>query len=150
MSDFLNLIEEFKTSVFNFNVTCGIIAGIIVLIIEIIFIRKHEKKDKRKETALRKGHVIQARQISMWDDGTTETSLNSYYYAKYQYCFSGKNYIYKYMGKKFPPVDISLYYKNNPHHVWSDLEKKQSPLTIFLYLIPLAVIIIVIYVLGGV
>lgn len=150
MSDFLNLIEEFKTSVFNFNVTCGMIAGIIVLIFEIIFIRKYKKTDRRTETALRNGCVIRARRISMWDDATTETSNNSYYHAKYQYDYAGKKYTYKYMGKKFPTNEISLYYKNNPRHVWSELEGKNNPFVILFYLIPVAVTIVVINALGGV
>ena len=150
MKEFIDLIEAFEASVFNLNVTCGIIAGIVVLIFEIIFIRKRNKRDRRKETALRNGCVIKARRISMWDDGTTETSNNSYYHAKYQYDYAGKLYTYKYMGKKFPPNEISLYYKNNPHHVWSELERKNNPFIILLYLIPVAVTIIVINALGGV
>lgn len=150
MRDFLNLIEEFKTSVFNFNVTCGVIAGVAVLVFEIICYRKHVKKDNRRETALKNGCVMRARRISMWDDGTTETSNNFYYHAKYQYDYASKKYTYKYMGKKFPPSEISLYYKKDPHRVWSDLESKDNPFVILLYLIPLAVTIAVINVLGGV
>lgn len=35
MKDFLDLIEDFRSSVFNFNVLIGVIAAIIVVIIEI-------------------------------------------------------------------------------------------------------------------
>lgn len=150
MSELIYFIEEYKTSVFNLNVACGIIAAIAVFVIEIIWMRKHVKKDGRKEEALKNGHVIQAHRISMWNDETTETRFNSYYHAKYQYVFSEKKYIYKYMGKKYPANVISLYYKNNPRHVWSDLEEKQSILAILFYLIPLAVMIIVTNALGGI
>ncbi len=150
MEQFADLIKEFNTSVFNFNVTCGIIAGIVVFIIEIKCVRKYKKKDTRKEDAVRKGHVIQAKRINMWDDGTTKYDVNSYYHAKYQYEISGQKYIYRYMGKNFPVTNISLYYKNNPRHVWSDLEKKENPLVILLGLIPLATMITVVYILGGV
>lgn len=150
MREFIDLMEEFKSSVFNFNVMCGIIAGIVVLIFEIIFIRKYVKKDRRKENALKKGCVIKAHRISMWDDGTTETSNNFYYHAKYRYDYADRTYTYKYMGKKAPPYEILLYYKKNPRRVWSDLETKHDPFVILFYLIPLAVTITVINVLGGV
>ena len=78
MSDFLNLNEEFKTSVFNFNVTCGIIAAVVVFILEVIFIRKHNKTNWKIEKAKKLGHVVQGKRVKAWDDDTSGCSVDSF------------------------------------------------------------------------
>ena len=150
MEDFINLIDEFRVSVFNLNVSIGVLAGITVFILEIFWIRRYEKKNRRSERKKQKGHIVTGKRISMWDDGEPGDSVNSYYHAKYRYEVNGKVYNYRYIGKTFPPLTISLYYKNSPKHVWSDFNKKQSPFAIFLYVIPVIITIAVIYVLGGI
>ena len=125
VQEFLNTIKQLG-ELLSFNVVCGIVAIIVTFVVEIKYIQKHKVKDKRKEEAIRKGHVIKAKRIKMWYD-KVPNNVDSYYHAKYEYEVSGKSYIYRYMGKTFPPYTISLYYKNNPRRVWDRVDGKRSP-----------------------
>ena len=150
MEDFLNLIEEFKTSVFNFNVTCGIIAAVIVFILEIIFIRKRNKTSWKIEKAKSLGHVTQGKRIKAWDDDTSGYSVDSWFHATYVFTVNGKEYKCHYLGKISPPLVTNVYYINSPRKAFVENEYKQNYLSILLYIIPIAVAILVINCLGGV
>lgn len=150
MSDFLNLIEEFKTSVFNFNVTCGIIAAVIVFVLEIIFIRKRNKTSWKIEKAKSLGHVVQGKRIKAWDDDTSGYSVDSWFHATYVFTVDGKEYKCRYLGKVSPPLVTNVYYINSPKKAFVENEYKQNYLSILLYIIPIAVAIVVINCLGGV
>ena len=150
MSDFLNLIEEFKTSVFNFNATCGIIAAVIVFVLEIIFIRKRNKTSWKIEKAKSLGHVVQGKRIKAWDDDTSGYSVDSWFHATYVFTVDGKEYKCRYLGKVSPPLVTNVYYINSPKKAFVENEYKQNYLSILLYIIPIAVAIVVINCLGGV
>ena len=148
--EFVSLIEEFWTSVFNFNATCGIVVGIIVLVFEIKCLNKFKRIDKRKEEALKRGHAIRAKRIRMWNDWEPDSGGGSSFSATYEYVVNEKRYIYRYLGAAFPAIEITVYYKNNPKRAWSDLERRDSIFTLFVYLLPLAAAVVVILLLGGV
>lgn len=150
MDDFLNLIEEFKTSVFNFNVTCGIIAAVIVFILEIIIIRKRNKTSWKIEKAKSLGHVVQGKRIKAWDDDTSGYSVDSWFHATYVFTVDGKEYKCRYLGKVSPPLVTNVYYINSPRKAFVENEYKQNYLSILLYIIPIAVAILVINFLGGI
>lgn len=150
MSDFLNLIEEFKTSVFNFNVICGIIAAVVVFILEIIFIRKRNKTSWKIEKAKSLGHVVQGKRVKAWDDDTSGYSVDSWFHATYVFTVDGKEYKCRYLGKVSPPLVTNVYYINSPRKAFVENEYKQNYLSILLYIIPVAVAILVINCLGGV
>lgn len=150
MNDFLSLIEEFKTSVFNLNVTCGIIAAIVVFTFEIVFIRKRNKTSWKIEKAKSLGHVAQGRLIKSWDDDTSGYSVDSWFHATYAFTVSGKEYKCRYLGKVSPPMITNVYYISSPRKAFVENEYKRDHLSILLYIIPIAVAIIVINCLGGV
>lgn len=150
MSDFLNLIKEFKTSVFNFNVTCGIIAAVAVLILEIIFIGKRNKTSWKIEKAKSLGHVVQGKRVKAWDDDTSGYSVDSWFHATYVFSVDGKEYKCRYLGKFSPPLVTNVYYIKSPRKAFVENEYKQNYLSILLYIIPIAVAILVINCLGGV
>ncbi len=146
--EFTSLLEEFFTSVFNFNVMCGVIAAIIVFIIEIKLMKKKTKKNKKVEKAKSLGHIVKGKRIKYWADDPH--SVNSWYHATYTYEVDGKEYKYKYMNKVVPPFDVTLYYINSPRKTFTAYEYKQNYSLILYYIIPIAVAIIVINCLGGV
>lgn len=150
MNEFLGLIEEFFTSVFNFNVFVGIIAAIVVLILEIIYMNKHKKVNKKVEKAKQLGNVVTAKRIKTWNDDITGTSVDSWVYATYVYEIRGKTYQYKYMDRQTAPITLELYYIDNPRKAFTDKEKKNAFISLLFYLVPVAVAVITINLLGGV
>lgn len=150
MGEFLDLIEEFFNSVFNFNVFVGIVAAIAVFIVEIIYMNKHSKSNKRVEKAKQLGNVVTAKRIKTWNDDITGTSVDSWVYATYAYEICGKQYQYKYMDRQTAPITLELYYIDNPRKVFTGKEKKNAVLSLLFYLVPIAVAVIIINLLGGV
>lgn len=150
MNEFLGLIEEFFTSVFNFNVFVGIIAAIVVLAIEIVYMNKHGKSNKKVEKAKQLGNVVTAKRIKMWNDDITGTSVDSWVYATYVYEIRGRTYQYKYMDRQTAPITLELYYIDNPRKVFTGKEKKNAFISLLFYLVPIAVAVIIINLLGGV
>ena len=150
MEEFLNLIEEFRTTVFNVNVFVGIVAAVLVFIVEISFIRSRKKRNRRAERAAALGHVVMAKRIEVWDDDPTGANVNSWIHATYVYEVNGKNYQYKYMERAAAPITMKLYYIDNPRRVFSGKEKENGLLSILWYVFPIAVAIIVINLLGGI
>lgn len=150
MNEFIKLIEEYFNSVFNLNVFIGIAAAIVVLILEIIYMNKHKKINKKVEKAKQLGNIITAKRVHTWTDNRHGTSMDSWVYATYTYEVSGKSYHYKYMERQFAPVTLTLYYINNPRKVFTGKAKKNIFSSLLFYLIPIAVAVIVINMLGGV
>lgn len=150
MNEFAELVEEYFNSVFNFNVFVGIVAAIVVLIFEIIYMNKHKKVNKKVEKAKQLGNVVTAKRVSSWTDNRYGTSMDSWVYATYTYELSSKTYRYKYMGRQFAPITLTLYYLDNPRKAFTGTEKKNSFLSLFFYIIPIAVAVIIINLLGGV
>lgn len=150
MNELIELVEEYFDSVFNFNVFVGIVAAIVVFILEIIYMNKHKKVNRKVEKAKQLGNVVTAKRISTWTDNRHGTSMDSWVYATYTYELSGKTYRYKYMERQFAPVTLTLYYLDNPRKAFTGTEKKNSFFSLFFYLIPIAVAVIIINLLGGV
>ena len=152
MDEFIALLGEFQTSVYNPNVFCGIGAAIIVFVIEIILLRRYYKlkRNKKREQAIELGHVVKGTRVKKWDDDPYKRRQDSYFHATYMYVVDGTEYKYSYMGKISPPLTVDLYYLKNPKLVFSDLESKKEHFWVIIYIIPLAVAIWVINLLGGV
>ncbi len=150
MSDFLGLIDEFFISVFNFNVFVGIVVAIVVLISEIIYMREYTKCNKKVEKAKQLGNIVTAKRVKTWNDDITGTSVDSWVYAIYIYEVNGKTYQYKYMDRQTAPITLELYYIDNPRKVFTGKEKKNAILSLLFYLLPIAVAVITINLLGGV
>ena len=149
MNEFIELVEEYFDSVFNFNVFVCIVAAIVVLILEIIYMNKHKKVNRKVEKAKQLGNVVTAKRVSTWTDNRHGTSMDSWVYATDTYELSGKTYRYKYMERQFAPVTLTLYYLDNPHKAFTGTGKR-TVFSHFFYLIPIAVTVIIINLLGGV
>ena len=151
MTEFMELIEEFGTSVFNFNAFVGIVVMIVVFVLEVKWTRSHTSGNRRVEKALALGHVVEAKRVKYWDEATTPgEQVTSWYHATYTYNVSGKQYQYKYLEREHPPVMIKLYYINNPRKAFRGEKKQSGALRILLLLIPIAVGVGVMLLLGGV
>ena len=150
MTELVEMLEEFGTSVFNFNAFVGIVVMIVVFAIEIKWTRSHTPNNKQVEKAINLGHVVEAKRVKFWDDGITSAEQpTSWYHAAYTYDISGKQYQYKYLEQVYPPMVIKLYYINNPRKVFRG-EKEQGAISKILFLvIPIAAGIGVTFLLGG-
>ena len=151
MKELVELIEEFGTSVFSFSAFAGIAVMIILFVIEVKWTRSHTPSNKRVEKAIQLGHVVEAKRVKFWDDAITpDEQSTSWYHAAYAYEVSGKQYTYKYLEHKYPPMVIKLYYMNTPRKVFRGEKKPSAISKILFFIIPIAAGIGVMYLLGGI
>ena len=151
MDEFWDLLNRFMTDVFDLKIFCGIIAAIIVFIIEIWFDRNHRLRNRRVEKAISLGHIVKAKRVKAWDDDNTGYDVNSWFHGTYSYEIDGKSYKYRYMSKVFPPHELTLYYINNPRKTFRNENKtKEHSLALLMLFLPITAGILVIYFLGGV
>lgn len=75
MAELMDLMDRFIEEVFDWRVFCGIVAAIIVFIIEIRLTRNHKPANRRAEKAKKMGHVIKAKRVKAWDEDTTGYSV---------------------------------------------------------------------------
>ncbi len=158
MEDLMELIRELK-ELFTFNITMGFITLIVLYVAVMRWHAKNKlqfkpRRHKDIEKAVNRGHVVEGKMISMWEDTDDGTSTDpmSWVHAKYSYEVDGKSYIYRYMDRALPPDLLTLYYVDNPAKAF---RKKPNLVKIFLYnsilhLIPWGTALAVISLLGGV
>ena len=72
----------------------------------------------------------------------------SHYHATYAYEVSGKQYQYKYLERAVPPVQIQLYYLDDPGRAFRSKEKRSGFAQVFFLLFPIAVGVAVMLLLG--
>lgn len=145
----MNATLFFEYLIENWNVLCGAVVWIYIVIQEGVYIRTHKTRDRKKDIAIERGHVVKAkREYMSYDD---KYDVNSYYYATYYYQIDGCQYKYRYMGKNFPPLVATLYYVDNPRHTFSRIKPKRHWLDSPLYLIlPTVAAVVIINLLGAI
>ncbi|HIZ55036.1 MAG TPA: hypothetical protein H9671_02390 [Firmicutes bacterium] len=149
ISEFAALMEEFGTTVLQLNAVIGIAVMIVIFVLEVRWTRSHPPHSRRMERASALGHVVTARRIKYWDDGITpDEKTTSWYHATYAYEVSGKQYRYKYLERAVPPIQIKLYYLDNPGRAFRGKEKRSALSQIFLLLFPIAAGVAVMLLLG--
>lgn len=153
----MDSFEQFKNLISSINIDPVIAVGVLVIIttfvIECILLSKGYFKindKKRMEKAIARNHTIKATRVSYWDDYVPGegAQVNSWYHAKYEYTINNKKKTYRYLSKKMPPMILTLYYISNPNKVFHYEEKKSSILYLLMYIIPFALGIIVMKLLG--
>lgn len=133
---------------------CGVLGAIIVFIIEIILCNKKvlfANSDKKINEARKKGHVITGNLVKCtYKDRNSDTKVTDRIYsAKYKYTVSDTEYYYWTTSISVKlPYTISLYYINNPQKTFSKADIKPNPFQILLYIIPIAVAIIIMKLMG--
>ena len=149
MSEVIALVEEFGTSVLQPGAVVGIAVTVILFILEVRWSHAHPPRSRRVETAVALGHVVTAKRLKYWDDGVTpDEKTTSHYHATYAYEVSGKQYQYKYLERAVPPVQIQLYYLNNPGRAFRGKEKRSGFVQVFFLLFPILVGAATAYLLG--
>lgn len=134
----------------HWKVYVGFLVGLLVMILEILHIRKHKPPvNKKVQKARELGHVVLGTRVSYsYSHGDDSTS----YHAKYTYEVDGAGYVYKYFDTQFPPLQLNLYYFNYPKRAFHEKESRvRSCLGIALfYLIPFMAFHVVTRLLGGI
>lgn len=149
MAEVIALMEEFGTSVLQPGAVVGIVVTVILFILEVRWSHAHPPYSRRVEKAMALGHVVTAKWIKYWDDGVTpDEQTTSHYHATYAYEVSGKPYQYKYLERAVPPVQIQLYYLNNPGRAFRGKEKRSGFAQVFFLLFPILVGAATAYLLG--
>ena len=133
---------------------CGVIGAIIVFIIEIILCNKKiifSNSNKKIDKAREQGHIVTGKLVkSTYVDRNNDTkATDRRYKGKYKYKVDGIEYTY-YLNSVGIPLGytIDLYYLNNPRKAFSKYDIKPSPFQILLYIIPIAVSIIIMKLMG--
>ena len=149
LSEFTALMEMFGTSVLQPSAVIGIAVMVILFILEIRWSRAHLPRSRRVEKAMALGHVVTAKRIKYWDDGVTpDEKTTSQYHATYTYEVAGKPYQYKYLERTVPPVQIQLYYLDDPGRAFRSKEKRSGFAQVFFLLFPIAAGVAVMLLLG--
>ena len=142
MAELMDLMDRFMEEVFDWRVFCGIVAAIIVFIIEIRLTRNHKPANRRAEKAKR---------VKAWDEDTTGYSVDSWLHGTYGYQVDGKSYEYRYMSKVYPPYELTLYYINDPGKAFvNEVKKKEHSLALISLLLPIGVFVLTVFLLGAV
>lgn len=152
MSDFLQLLQGLK-ELLTIPAICGLVVFVVSEIIIIKLQVRHKPRNKKVEKAIHRGNIVKAKRLSMWDEGITAGErITSHYHATYSYEVDGASYEYRYLSRTYPPLEITLYYINNPRHAYSRIEtdKRNGFFTPFIIFLPFLLAGIVIYLLGGV
>ena len=151
MAELMDLMDRFMEEVFDWRVFCGIVAAIIVFIIEIRLTRNHKPANRRAEKARKMGHVIKAKRVKAWDEDTTGYSVDSWFHGTYGYQVDGKSYEYRYMSKVYPPYEMTLYYINDPGKAFvNEVKKKEHSIALISLLLPIGVFVLTVFLLGAV
>ena len=109
----------------------------------------HPPHSRRVEKAMALGHVVTAKRIKYWDDGITpDEKTTSQYHATYAYEVAGKQYQYKCLERAVPPVQIQLYYLDDPGRAFRGKEKRSGFAQVFFLLFPILVGAAAAYLLG--
>ena len=149
LSEFAALMEEFGTSVLQPSAVIGIAVIVILFILEIRWSHAHPPHSRCVEKAVALGHVVTAKRIKYWDDGVTpDEKTTSQYHAAYAYEVSGKPYQCKYLERAVPPVQIQLYYLDDPGRAFRGKEKRSGFAQVFFLLLPIAAGVAVMLLLG--
>lgn len=151
----MEAFEEFKNLFSGVTIEPShiLVVGIMVavFVFEMILVYKgvlrFEAGVKRRDKAIASGHVLKARRISYYDDERPSDERPGWYHAKYEYAIDGNKRIYRYLSRRFPPFELTLYYLGNPRRPFH-YEKKTSCFAILLYVIPVAVGVLVVKVFG--
>lgn len=136
LKEFQNLISSISiNSSYVICVLCVIIVSILEVVVIKVFKINFNPNKRKMEKAKEFNHIIKAKRISYYDDDITGTQVDSWYHAKYEYDVNGKKQVYKYLSRKNPPLQLDLYYVNNPRRPFH-YEEKTSGLIILAYLLP--------------
>ena len=132
----------------------GIFTAIAIFVVELILIKKQlifAGDEKRIDRARRAGHIIPATLIKCRyeDKDSSGKTANRKYIATYEYSAFGEVRTVRIVtvGTK-PPYSISLYYDSDPGKVFSEYDIKPNPLVFLVYLIPIAMGVAVMKLLG--
>ena len=118
-----------------------IIIGYIVLIKSKIIMKIVKKWEYKRDIAISRNHVVEAKLISEYPYGEAP---NYEWHAKYSYVVDGKklNHTAIFYEPARPPQVLKLYYVNNPQKVFSEEEYIAKPLEgifeIVLAILPIA------------
>ena len=149
MEEVIALFGEFGTSVLQPGAVIGLAITVVLFILEVRWSRAHPPRSRRAEKAKALGHVVTARRVKYWDDGVSPNEkTTSQYHATYAYEVAGKQYQYKYLERAVPPVQIQLYYLDDPGRAFRGREKRSGFAQVFFLLFPILVGAAAAYLLG--
>ena len=149
MEEIIALSGEFGTAVLQPGAVIGLAITVGLFILEVRWSRAHPPRSRRAEKAKALGHVVTARRVKYWDDGVSpDEKTTSQYHATYAYEVAGKQYQYKYLERAVPPVQIQLYYLDDPGRAFRGKEKRSGFAQVFFLLFPILVGAAAAYLLG--
>lgn len=150
----INLFEAWKTlASYDVAIWVGIVVAVVIFVIEMVLCKKgiiFSSTYKKKAEAVRKGNVIQGKQIScVHRDRRDGKNTDRIYTAYYEYYVDGKKRKKHVTSTSLkPPSVISLYYTKNPNKVFSEYDLEESSFRILLYIIPIVMAYVVMNLMG--
>lgn len=132
----------------------GVLCGIGTFIVEIILCQKRiifGGAEKKREEAIKAGNVLQGTQVSCRyeDKSSNSRAVSRKYFAWYEYNLNGKTKKKQVISTSImPPRTITLYYLSSSGKVFSEYDMGRNPLKVLLYIVPVAIAIFVMKLLG--
>lgn len=132
----------------------GIIAFVIVVILEVIVVKKFSLGNRLKlniEKAEAAGHVHRGKRVSLEKRSyKKDHGWETRYKAVYEYTYNEKKYTKRITHRNGePPIKLDFYYKTNPKKVFTKLKKKGAFLNGVLMMLPLLTAFLVVWITSG-
>lgn len=139
LKGFMELVDRFREE-FQLTDFVGVIVVILILIVEIAFLRAHPlglKRNRKVERAKELGNVVKAHKIKdLFGKRQEHPNLSR---AEYEYEVDGKEYRYYFSEYAVAPHFLELYWLSSPRNVFPDIPKKHTGIYFLLILFPIAV-----------
>ncbi len=151
MKEFIDTYKQlFEIMIENKEMVICVVVTIAVFVFEMVLVYKGKlnfgRSTKKMEKAKAMNHVIKANRIRYSHDSAShraDSEATGLYEADYEYEINGRKKKYGYVDQHFPPMVLELYYIDNPNRVFRQKEGV-SGLVIILYIIPIAVLTLLI------
>ena len=137
--EFIELIDRFREE-FQLTDFVGIFIGVLILSLELAFLKAHPpglKRNRKVERAKELGHVVKAHKIKdLYGERREHPNLSS---AIYEYEVNGKEYRYYFSEYAVAPQFLELYWISRPKNVFPYLPRKRMLINYLIILCPAVV-----------
>lgn len=121
------LIEKFKQE-FVPGDFLGVLAFVIILVVEMAILKAHPpglKRNKKVERAKELGHVVKAHKVRDLRTLEERTSEPGFARSVYEYEVDGEKYKYYFVGYATDPQFLDLFWINHPRKAFPYIPKKR-------------------------
>ena len=139
--EFIELVDRFREE-FQLTDFVGIFVGVLILSLELAFLKAHPpglKRNRKVERAKELGHVVKAHKKKEWTYPEDLGKAHRINRALYEYEVDGKRYKYYFAEYDVDPQFLDLFWINNPRKAFPYLPRKRMLIYYLIILFPATV-----------